>query len=75
MKWEGTCGIADPKLMELGEKFIRAKSGLFFVWGHSYELDQFNLWDRLEEFCRFMSRREDIIYATNREVYEALNKK
>lgn len=59
------------KLFELGEKFLDLKSdtpSLFYVWGHAYEFDIHNTWDRFEEFLEMMSGREDIFYGTNREV-------
>ena len=58
------------KLFELGEKFLSLKADekqVFYVWGHSYEFDIHNTWDRFEEFLRMMSGREDILYVTNKE--------
>jgi len=37
------------------------------VWGHSYEFDVNNNWDRIEKFCKMMAGRDDIFYGTNRE--------
>ena len=59
------------KMMELGEKFIKLKTEvpqIYYVWGHSYEFDYYDTWDRFEEFCKMMSGRDDIYYGTNREV-------
>lgn len=59
------------KMMELGEKFIKLKTEvpqIYYVWGHSYEFDYYDTWDRFEEFCKMMSGRGDIYYGTNREV-------
>lgn len=44
--------------------------GLFFLWGHSWEFDRDNNWDVLEDFCKRVSARKDIWYATNTEVYD-----
>lgn len=58
------------KLFELGEKFLSLKSDkkqVFYVWGHSYEFDIHNTWDRFEEFLRMMSNKDDILYVTNKE--------
>ena len=41
---------------------------LFYIWGHSYEFDQDDSWEQMEEFCRIIANREDIFYGTNREV-------
>ena len=43
---------------------------LFYLWGHSYEFDEKNNWDRMEEICRKLSNKEDTWYATNIEIYE-----
>lgn len=59
------------KMMELGEKFLEMKADkpqIFYVWGHSYEFDYAENWDRFEEFCKMMAGRDDIFYGTNKEV-------
>lgn len=63
----------NPKLFELGEKFINMnpdKPQLFYVWGHSYEFDVNNNWDVIEEFCKMMAGHDDIFYCTNKEALE-----
>ncbi|MBQ7643217.1 MAG: polysaccharide deacetylase family protein [Clostridia bacterium] len=60
------------KLFDLGEKFLslQAKTpALFYIWGHSYEMDaDYISWEKFEEFCKMISFKEDIFYGTNREV-------
>ncbi len=41
------------------------KGGTFHVWGHSWEIEKYGMWEELEEFLRYISGREDCIYATN----------
>jgi hypothetical protein len=41
---------------------------LFFVWGHSYEFDNDNNWEIMEEFAERASGKEDVWYATNIEI-------
>ena len=41
-----------------------------YVWGHSYEFDNNDNWEVIEEFCKFMGGREDIWYATNIEIID-----
>ena len=58
-------------MIELGNKFLETKSEdfrVFCIWGHSYEFDIDDNWQKFEEFCSMMSGREDIFYGTNREV-------
>ena len=38
---------------------------LFYIWGHSYEFDVNNNWERIEEFCKMLGGRDDIFYGTN----------
>ena len=60
------------KMFELGQKFLETKSDtpqILYVWGHAYEFDiRDGDWERMEEFCRMMSGRDDIFYGTNKEV-------
>lgn len=58
-------------MMSLGKEFISLKPEkpqLFYIWGHTYELDTHNTWDKIEEFLKLISNREDIFYGTNSEV-------
>ncbi len=59
------------KLFELGQQFINLpdtdKKQIFYIWGHSYEFDIHNTWERMEEFCRLISNKKDIVYLTNSE--------
>jgi peptidoglycan/xylan/chitin deacetylase (PgdA/CDA1 family) len=68
LEYQPSCHHADPRLMELAERFINLKPAVpqvFYVWGHSYEFDTGRNWPLIEEFCRFMAKRDDIFYATN----------
>ncbi|MBS7297793.1 MAG: polysaccharide deacetylase family protein [Eubacteriales bacterium] len=73
-----TCHHNHPKLFELAEQFIAHdyKSryndtvNMFYLWGHTYEFDNDNNWDRIEKFCEYMGGRDDIWYATNIEIYD-----
>lgn len=60
------------KMFELGERFLAMQTDrpqVYYVWGHSYEFDIDNTWDKFEEFCKMMSGRDDIFYGTNRQVF------
>ena len=57
--------------MELADRLVTGEPEqpqIFCVWGHSYEFDVDDTWEKMEEFCRFISGRDDIFYGTNREV-------
>ncbi len=67
-----TCHHKDEELFALAEKFIQAKPEpdqqmLFYVWGHSYEFDVDNNWDRIEKLCQILSEQKDIFFGTNAE--------
>ena len=74
MQWRPTCHHADPKVFELAEKFVEAKFDcfpeLFYIWGHSVELDHNNGWEHMERLCEYLSGKTDIWYATNIEIYD-----
>ena len=60
------------KMFEMGERFLTLKSDtpqIFYIWGHSYEMDAGLIsWEKFEEFCRLVAGRDDIFYGTNKEV-------
>ena len=43
---------------------------LFYLWGHSFEFDRHNNWDRMEQICEKLAGHGDIWYATNIEIYD-----
>lgn len=45
---------------------------MMYVWGHSYEFTNNNNWEVMEEFCKLVSHRDDIWYATNIEIIDYL---
>lgn len=59
-------------LMKLGQDFIELKTEspkIFYIWGHSYEMDyEADYWVRLEEFFKLISKHNDIFYGTNKEI-------
>ena len=63
--------IQFDRLMEMGRNFIELepdKPQIFYIWGHSYELDVDDGWTKLEEFFKLIANRDDIFYGTNSEV-------
>ena len=60
------------KMMQLGREFVEFKPKepkVFYIWGHSYEMDYgADYWVKLEEFFKLISNKEDIFYGTNKEV-------
>lgn len=61
----------------LAKKFIELeadKPQIFYIWGHSYELDaDEKIWEGFEQFCEKIAGRDDIFYGTNDEVFKYFN--
>ncbi len=76
LKLHPTCHHKDEKLMELADKFIEMKPNIrpqmFYLWGHSYEFDNDNNWEVIEKFADRTANHDDIWYATNMEIYNAV---
>ena len=78
--WMPTAHHNNPKLKEYVEKFVSLREDklysasrfprLFYLWGHSYEFDNDNNWERIERFAEIVGNREDVWYATNIEIYD-----
>jgi len=60
------------KMMQLGREFVELnpeEPKVFYIWGHSYEMDYgADYWVKLEEFFKLISNKDDIFYGTNKEV-------
>ena len=60
------------RMMEMGRRFVEMtpdKPQIFYIWGHSYEMDfESDYWSLMEEFFKLISGRDDIFYGTNKEV-------
>lgn len=76
LRLQPTCHHRVPELPELCEKFltmdVRWNSKLFYLWGHSYEFDDNNNWEIIEEFCKTMGGHSSIWYCTTIELYDYL---
>ena len=74
LRLQATCHHNDPELMNLAEKFVKARNWwdpmLFYLWGHSYEFEANDNWDVIERFAQAVSGKEDIWYAANIEIYD-----
>ena len=72
MHLEATCHHQDEKLFELAKEFLETKATeekpmLFYIWGHSYEFDVNQNWERMEKLCEMLAGKSDIFYGTNAE--------
>ncbi len=73
LTWKATCHHSH-NLIDNGKRFLEISKSqylsLMYVWGHSYEFSRDNNWDLIEEFCRMVSGKDDIWYATNIQIVD-----
>ena len=73
LRFNPTVYYIEDCLFDIAEKFLAIKVDkpqLLYVWGHTYEMDAGLIsWEKFEEFCAFISQREDIFYGTNSEIF------
>ncbi|MFI3206258.1 MAG: polysaccharide deacetylase family protein [Clostridia bacterium] len=74
MQWNPTCHHRN-NISEKLEEFSMIgddakKMSLFYVWGHSYEFNDNDNWDLIEEFCEKASNLKNIWFASNIEIYD-----
>ncbi len=78
LMWRPTVHALDfDHLFDLAEAFIRLdtnEDALFYIWGHAYEFDFENSWERFESFLKIIAFKTDIYYGTNGDVYRCLTK-
>lgn len=77
LELDPTCHHDDPMLFELCDRFLSMDGDwgypqMFYLWGHAYEFEANNNWERIEEFAKKMSGKDNIWYATNGEIYNYL---
>ena len=59
------------KMEALADEFLALKPEkpqVFYIWGHAYEFDIRDEWERMARFCEKIGGKDDIFYGTNREV-------
>ncbi len=75
LELDPTCHHNDDRLMELAKDFLEKpafRTRLFYVWGHAYEFDGEDNWEKMESFLDRMQGHEDVWYATNGEILSYL---
>lgn len=78
MLLDPSCHHDDPALFDLAERFAEKapmdweEPWLFYVWGHTYEFDGNDNWDRMERLLKAVSGRDDVWYAANGAIMDYL---
>lgn len=79
--WNPTCKYDDEDINALTDEFLAYEGEepiLFYIYGHSYELTQKEdgkSFESFEKLLQKLSFRDDILYATNKEVAYLLEKR
>lgn len=78
LTWNPTCKHNDSELSALTDKFLNdspenqpkhREPWLFYIWGHSFEFDDDNNWEVIENLGKRLSGGKDIWFATNGEIF------
>ena len=81
LSWMPTAHHENPEIFDYIEKFTSIRNDtsvypdrryprLFYVWGHSFEFDRNDNWNRIKEICGQLGGRDDTWYATNIEIHD-----
>ncbi|WNR42658.1 polysaccharide deacetylase family protein [Paenibacillus roseipurpureus] len=71
LQWHPTCH--HKQMLEQADAFLAlqqrfSRMALLYVWGHSYEFEDDNNWEIMEQFGAKFKGRDDIWFATNAEI-------
>lgn len=76
LRLDPTCHHTVPELFDLFDAFLeqiespKTLPKLFYLWGHAYEFDDNDDWDRIEDFLKKAGGNPYVWYATNIEIYD-----
>jgi len=62
--------ISWPNLAENLFDDILKNGGIYHIWGHSWEIEKYNMWNNLEELFKYISNQENASYLTNSQILE-----
>lgn len=75
LAYDPTAHIRDTNLEQIIDEFLALKTDkvqILYIWGHSYEFRNFDLWDKFDSIFKKISNKKDIDYLTNSEAFERL---
>jgi peptidoglycan/xylan/chitin deacetylase (PgdA/CDA1 family) len=61
--------------VQLGKRLfdrVRSQGGLWHLYGHSWELEDHNLWDQLAELADYVAGHKEVSYVTNGDALQIL---
>lgn len=73
MRFDPTLSHRELEIRDrLADEFLSLdpeKPQMFYIWGHSYEMINEEIWAGFERFCEKLAGHDDIFYGTNDEVF------
>lgn len=73
LRYKASCHFREENAFDKIHRFLESEANepqIMYIWGHSYEGDGDDAWDRLEEMFKLLAGRDDIFYGTNTEVFK-----
>ncbi len=49
--------------------YVNQNGGVWHLWGHSWEIDKYNDWNKFEKILSYISNRKNLRYLTNSEIF------
>jgi peptidoglycan/xylan/chitin deacetylase (PgdA/CDA1 family) len=71
----GPLGFGDDWI-ELGKKLfdrVMENGGIWHLWGHSWEIDEMNLWEEMRQMLEYVRGRDDVLYLNNGDMVQRLS--
>lgn len=53
--------------------YVCKNGGIYHLWGHSWEIEQYDMWEDFEEFLKYVHNQNGVKYLTNGEIIEFKN--
>ena len=50
--------------------YVLENGGIYHIWGHSWEIEKYGMWEDLEEIFKYISNRKDVFYLTNSQILD-----
>lgn len=79
-EWHPTCHYREVFNEELAKRFLEESNlgdycspSLFYIWGHTYEFDGYDDWEKIEQFMKKIYNNKQVWYATNIEIFDYIN--
>lgn len=51
-------------------EYVFQNGGVWHLWGHSWEIEERDLWENLEQILEFVAGKDNVIYCSNREIIQ-----